>query len=42
MLEFEGRQIPNELKEIVDPKRTVLLIWDMQNDQGAVRSIKKC
>ena len=34
MLEFEGRQIPNELKEIVDPKRTVLLVWDMQNDQG--------
>ena len=25
MLEFEGRQIPNQLKEIVDPKRTVLL-----------------
>ena len=34
MLEFEGRQIPNELKEIVDPKRTVLLVWDMQNDQA--------
>ncbi len=34
MLEFEGRQIPNELKEIVDPSRTVLLVWDMQNDQA--------
>jgi ureidoacrylate peracid hydrolase len=34
MLEFEGRQIPNELKEIVDPPRTVLLVWDMQNDQA--------
>ncbi len=34
MLEFEGRQIPNQLKEIVDPKRTVLLVWDMQNDQA--------
>jgi nicotinamidase-related amidase len=34
MLEFEGRQIPNDLREIVDPKRTVLLVWDMQNDQA--------
>ena len=34
MLEFEGRQIPNALKEIVDPPRTVLLVWDMQNDQA--------
>ncbi len=34
MIEFDGRQIPNELKEIVDPKRTVLLVWDMQNDQA--------
>ena len=34
MIEFEGRQIPNELKDIVDPKRTVLLVWDMQNDQA--------
>ena len=34
MLEYEGRQIRNELKEIVDPKRTVLLVWDMQNDQA--------
>ena len=34
MLDFEGRQIPGELKEIVDPKRTVLLVWDMQNDQA--------
>src|SRR5437773_2503830 len=34
MLEFAGRQIPNQLKEITDPKRTVLLVWDMQNDQA--------
>ena len=34
MIEFEGRQIPNELNEIADPGRTVLLVWDMQNDQA--------
>jgi nicotinamidase-related amidase len=34
MLEFEGRQIPNELREIVEPARTILLVWDMQNDQA--------
>lgn len=34
MLDFEDRQIPNQLGEIVDPKRTVLLVWDMQNDQA--------
>jgi len=34
MIEFEGRHIPNQLNEIVDPKRTILLVWDMQNDQG--------
>ena len=34
MLEFEGRQIPGELKEIADARRTVLLVWDMQNDQA--------
>jgi nicotinamidase-related amidase len=34
MLEFEGRQIPNDLREIIDPKRSVLLVWDMQNDQA--------
>ncbi|HMA82429.1 MAG TPA: cysteine hydrolase [Candidatus Binatia bacterium] len=34
MLEFDGRVIPNELKEIADPRRTVLLVWDMQNDQA--------
>ena len=34
MLEFEGRQIPNELREIVAPARTILLVWDMQNDQA--------
>lgn len=34
MIEFHGRQIPNELREIVDPEATVLLVWDMQNDQA--------
>jgi nicotinamidase-related amidase len=34
MLDFDGRQIPNQLDEIVDPKHTVLLVWDMQNDQA--------
>jgi ureidoacrylate peracid hydrolase len=34
MIEFEGRKIPNELSEIADPARTVLLVWDMQNDQA--------
>ncbi len=34
MIEFEGRQIPGELSEIVDPRHTVLLVWDMQNDQA--------
>ena len=34
MVEFEGRKIPNQLSEIVDPSRTVLLVWDMQNDQA--------
>ena len=34
MLDFEGRQIPSELGEIADPRKTVLLVWDMQNDQA--------
>ena len=34
MLEFERRQIPNQLNEIVDPRHTILLVWDMQNDQA--------
>ena len=34
MIEFEGRKIPNELSEIVDANRTVLLVWDTQNDQA--------
>lgn len=34
MIDFEGRKIPAELKEIVEPSRTVLLVWDMQNDQA--------
>ena len=34
MIEFEGKQIPTTLMEIVEPRRTVLLVWDMQNDQA--------
>ena len=34
MIEFEGRKIPTELNEIVAPAHTVLLVWDMQNDQA--------
>ena len=40
MIEFEGKQIPQTLEEVVDPKRTVLLVWDMQNDQAG-RSFNK-
>ncbi len=32
MLEIQGRQIPTELREIVAPRRSALLIVDMQND----------
>lgn len=34
MIQFNGRQIPTELREIADPAKTVLLVWDMQNDQA--------
>jgi nicotinamidase-related amidase len=34
MIEFEGRQIPTDLNEIADPSHTMLLVWDMQNDQA--------
>ena len=34
MIEFEDRKIPNELSEIVEPRHTALLVWDMQNDQA--------
>lgn len=34
MHEFEGRKIPSELAEVVDPRGTALLVWDMQNDQA--------
>jgi nicotinamidase-related amidase len=34
MIDFAGRHIPTELKEIVEPRKTVLLVWDMQNDQA--------
>ncbi len=31
MLELAGKKIPNTLAEIVDPSRTALLFWDMEN-----------
>lgn len=31
MLELEGRKIPTTLAEIADPKRSALLIWDLEN-----------
>ena len=34
MIFFEGREIPVTLAEVVDPRQTVLLVWDMQNDQA--------
>ncbi len=34
MIDFKGREIPETLPEVVDPKRTVLLVWDKQNDQA--------
>ena len=34
MIDFGGRKIPTELSEIAAPARTVLLVWDMQNDQA--------
>jgi nicotinamidase-related amidase len=34
MIEYEGKQIPTTLREVIDPPRTLLLVWDMQNDQA--------
>ena len=34
MIEYEGKRIPANLREVVDPERTLLLVWDMQNDQA--------
>jgi nicotinamidase-related amidase len=34
VIEYEGKQIPTSLPEVVDPPRTLLLVWDMQNDQA--------
>jgi nicotinamidase-related amidase len=31
MFEIGGKQIPSTLAELVDPKRTALLLWDMEN-----------
>ena len=30
MLELAGKKMPNTLEEILDPKRTALLLWDME------------
>ncbi len=30
MLQLVGKQIPHTLEEIVDPRRTALLLWDME------------
>ena len=32
MLEWQGRQIPEALAEIVDPAHTVVIMHDIQND----------
>src|SRR5437870_11442401 len=34
VIEFDGRKIPSGFSEIVDANHTVLLVWDMQNDQA--------
>ena len=34
MYEIGGKQIPATLAELADPKRTALLIWDMENAIG--------
>lgn len=34
MIHFEGRDIPTNLREVTSPTHTVLLVWDMQNDQA--------
>lgn len=34
MIHFEGRDVPSDLREIVNPSHTVLVVWDMQNDQA--------
>lgn len=35
MIEFEGRKIPDRVEEIVEPARSLLLVWDMQYDIAA-------
>jgi ureidoacrylate peracid hydrolase len=34
MIKFEGKEMPATLREVADPKQTILLVWDMQNDQA--------
>jgi nicotinamidase-related amidase len=34
MITLEGRRITTELNEVVAPEHTVLLVWDMQNDNA--------
>ncbi len=31
MFEIHGKRIPSTLAELVDPKHTALLLWDMEN-----------
>ncbi|MGH7875025.1 MAG: isochorismatase family protein, partial [Candidatus Binatia bacterium] len=31
MFEIGGKQIPSTLAELVEPRRTALLLWDMEN-----------
>lgn len=35
MIHFAGKSIPDRLEEIVEPKRSALLVWDMQYDIAA-------
>jgi len=41
MIDFDGRNIPTELGEIAEPAHTVLLVWDMQNDQADIVESKE-
>jgi nicotinamidase-related amidase len=40
MLNFKGRMIPETLEEVLDPKHTVLVIHDMQNDPCNPESVQ--
>ena len=40
MIDFGGRSIPANLADVVEPARTVLLVWDMQTTRRAALSTK--